>query len=156
MCRPLPSVVLLLSAALFAGAGGPSAPAAEKPVDVTKTAPATRPAADPRTAGPAEAVADWVDLLESDNPDAPATAARRWAKDGAAADQVRQFWSDLQARHAKYDYRKWATGDHRPAGTPETGDAVKFTVGGHDYGHLHTRWVKTDAGWRIESVFVCR
>lgn len=42
------------------------------------------------------------------------------------------------------------------AGPAGVGDAKTFTVGGHAFGHLHTRWVKTADGWRIERVFACR
>jgi hypothetical protein len=149
-------VPMFLSAALFATAAGAAATAADKPQEAAKPAPTTRPAVEPRTASLADAVSDWVGLLELDFANAPAAAARRWAKDGKAADELRQLWPDLQKRHAKYDYHKWATGEHRPANDPVAGDAQSFTVGGHEYGHLHTRWVKTDAGWRIESVFMCR
>lgn len=119
---------------------------------------ATQPAGrvDPRTATLADAVGDWVGLLELDFPDAPATAARRWARDDEAGRDLRRLWPDLADRHARYDYRTWITGAGRPAAATAVGDSTTFAVGGHDYGHLHTEWVKTDVGWRIARVYFCR
>jgi len=71
---------------------------------------------------------------------------------------MRQHWSRLKDCHREYDYRSWlekqpGTGD--PA-APPVEDATRFTVGGHDYGHLRVVWEKDDAGWRIATVRECR
>ena len=121
------------------------------------TPPVKAPELDPTTATLAQAVGDWVDLLEVDDARAAQRAAERWAGDKEAAKDLQRLWPELQDRHAKFDYRTWIKGGKdRPASAEEIGDADTFTVGGHAFGHLHTRWVKTSEGWRITRVFVCR
>jgi hypothetical protein len=103
----------------------------------------------------AQSLDEWITLLEKDD---VATAAKRWARDTEAADAMRQYWTRLKECHRKYDYR--ARLDNQPGandpGAPRVGDATQFTVGGHDYGHLHVAWERGDAGWRIASVRECR
>ena len=119
--------------------------------------PAKKPKLDPKTATLAEAIGDWVDMLELDDARAPQRAAERWAGNKDAAEDLRELWSQLQDRHAEFDYRTWIKGGKdRPAPAEKIGDADTFTVGGHQFGHLHTRWTKTAKGWRIARVFVCR
>jgi hypothetical protein len=103
----------------------------------------------------AQSLEEWITLLEKDD---VATAAKRWARDTKAADAMRQHWSRLKDCHREYDYRSWlekhpGTGD---PGARHVGDPTRFTVGGHDYGHLHVVWEKDDAGWRIGGVWECR
>lgn len=35
-------------------------------------------------------------------------------------------------------------------------DDQKFLIGGHNYNHMHVTWEKTDAGWKIGNVMMCR
>jgi hypothetical protein len=120
--------------------------------------PATDRKVDPATATLAEAVGDWIDLLELDDARASQRAADRWAADEQAAKDLRRLWSQSQDRHATFDYRTWIKGgtDRPTPQAEEIGDADTFTVGGHDFGHLHTRWRKTAKGWRIARAFECR
>ena len=37
----------------------------------------------------------------------------------------------------------------------KVGEGTKFKLGGHDYGHTHVDWEKTDAGWRVAAVWIC-
>ena len=103
----------------------------------------------------AEALEDWVRLLEKDDAKA---AAGRWARDPEAAKVMEERWSQLKQCHKDYDYRKWLDKDPATggAGARGIGDATKFTVGGHSYGHVHVSWVRVDAGWRIGDVWLCR
>ena len=111
----------------------------------------------PRDAQPSlsEALENWVALLEQDDVKTP---AKRWAADEQAAKALEQHWPQLKQCHQDYNYRTWIDGDPhtgRP-GARRVGDATKFTVGGHEFGHLHVNWVKRDNGWRIAGVWMCR
>jgi hypothetical protein len=101
------------------------------------------------------AIEDWIVLLEKDDATA---AAGRWSGGDEAAKALQDHWARLRECHKRYDYRKWLDGKHDAgdAGAADIGDATKFTVGGHAYGHLHTNWTKTDKGWRISGVWMCR
>ena len=94
-----------------------------------------------------QALEDWIILLEANNTEA---AQKRWANDTPAADQMKQWWAKLAECRKQYDYRKWLDG------AKQIGDAKEFKVGGHDYGHMHVDWKKTDQGWRIAKVWICR
>lgn len=103
----------------------------------------------------AEALEDWVRLLERDDP----KAAARWARDAEAARALNLQWGQLKECHEEYNYRTWL--DRDPAtggpGARNVGDATRFNVGGHSFGHLHVNWEKgSDGGWRITGVWVCR
>lgn len=115
--------------------------------------PAPEPAPEP--AALADSIEAFLVLLEKD--DAPA-AAERWAGGADAAKAIKQHWPRLRECHKEFDYRKWEDGSHEPgaAGAASMGDATKFTVGGHAYGHLHTDWTKTTGGWRVTGVWLCR
>jgi hypothetical protein len=102
---------------------------------------------DPATATLVLALEDWIISLEANNTEA---AQKRWANDSAAADEMRKWWAKLGDCHTQYDYRKWLDG------AKQIGDAKEFKVGGHDYGHMHVDWKKTDQGWRIAKVWICR
>jgi len=70
---------------------------------------------------------------------------------------MQKHWALLKDCHREYDYRTWIGGkadDAAPAS--RIGDATKFTVGGHSFGHLHVRWEKTAKGWRIAEITMCR
>ena len=102
----------------------------------------------------AEALEDWVRSLEQGD----AESAAKWAGGPEAAKAQAQWWDQLKQCHKEYDYRAWL--DRDPAtggpGARKIGDAGKFTVGGHSFGHLHVNWVKGKAGWRISGVWACR
>ena len=105
------------------------------------------PQPDPKTASLAAGLEAWIVLLEADDVEA---AQRRWAKDAAASEGMKQWWAKLRDCHKQYDYRKWLEK------AKQIGDATQFKVGGHDYGHMHVDWEKTDEGWRIAKVWICR
>jgi len=107
-------------------------------------------AVDPKTAALSEAVADWVNSLEKDEP----KPAERWLADEKARKSMGQFWGSLREVHKQYDYRSWL--EKRPVNAKGIADEKRFTVGGHEFGHLHVVWARTDAGWRIHDVFMCR
>ena len=107
-------------------------------------------AVDPKMATLSEAVADWVNSLERDEP----KSAERWLADEKARKSMGPFWGSLRELHKQYDYRSWL--EKRPVNAKGIGDEKRFTVGGHEFGHLHVVWAKTDAGWRIQDVFMCR
>ena len=102
-----------------------------------------------------EALEDWVALLEQDDLKVP---VQRWARDEQAAKALEQHWARLKQCHQDYNYHTWIDGDaqsRRPS-AKQVGDATEFTVGGHEFGHLHVKWVKGDRGWRIADVWMCR
>ena len=96
----------------------------------------------PKQATLVEALEDWIVLLEKDDID---TAQKRWANVS-----LKKWWGNVRACHKEYDYRKWLDGARH------IGDATEFKVGGHIYGHMHVDWKKTERGWRIAEVFMCR
>ena len=101
----------------------------------------------------AAALEDWITRLEKDD----AGKAAEWAADEATAKEVKAQWDAMKRNHKAHDYRKWIDG--RAKGVPAAkaaGDAKSFTVGGHEFGHLHVGWAKTDRGWRISKVWMCR
>jgi hypothetical protein len=104
----------------------------------------------PKTATLAEAVADWVGLLEKDEP----KAAERWLAGEKARESMGRFWGSLRELHEQHDYRSWL--EKQPVNAKGIGSEKRFTVGGHEFGHLHVVWVKARAGWRIEDVLMCR
>lgn len=110
-------------------------------------------AIDARNASLAEALQDWISLLEKD--DLP-TATDRWAKDGQAGATMKQQWANLKECHKKFDYRGWIDGKGESGGAKQIGDGKNFKVGGHDFGHTHIDWERTDAGWRIAKAWICR
>ncbi len=120
----------------------------------------TQPAAvDPKTASLAEALEDWITLLEKDDAKAAST---RWARDANAAAQMASEWKSVRTCNETLVYRKWLDNSSNqsttrlvPGGARQIGDAVKFKVGGHSFGHLHVDWVKTEQGWRIAGVWLC-
>ncbi len=130
--------LLLASVSLVAE---PSSLPASRPA--TSTAPASKPA-DPKTATLGAAIGDFASLLEKNDKD---TALERWAYGEQASSDILDGWDEIRKAHAKYDYRKWI--DAAGAATE------KYTVGGHDAGHLHVVWVKTDEGWRIDKILHC-
>lgn len=73
-----------------------------------------------------------------------------------AAKSLKEAWRDLRDRHHRFNYRTWITDEARPEAADRIGDATTFTLGGHEFGHLHVQWARTDAGWRIGRVFYCR
>jgi hypothetical protein len=97
----------------------------------------------------------WVTLLEKDD---LTTASKRWTRGAQAARAMEQWWPRLRACQQDYNYRRWL--DQRPEtdgpGAGGIGEATKFTVGGHSYGHLHVNWEKGDGGWKITGVWMCR
>ena len=104
----------------------------------------------------AQSLEDWIVLLEKDD---LKTARDSWAAGPEAADALSQQWTQLRQCHKDHNYRAWL--DKRPgaeggAGAKEVGEATQFTVGGHEFGHLHVDWQKTDKGWRIGKVWMCR
>jgi hypothetical protein len=115
---------------------------------------AAAPAPDAGKATLAIAIEAWVVLLENDDP----RAAERWAGDEAASKALKEQWAKLRECHKQYDYRKWIDGSYEPGstGAAKIGDAARFTVGGHSYGRLHTEWARTDDGWRVNTVWMCR
>ncbi len=97
----------------------------------------------------AEALRDWIGLIEADDAKAAST---RWAKDKAASRAMRGAWggpSGIKRAHKTYNYRKWLE-RAKAVGTART-----FKVGGHEFGHLHIDWEKTADGWRIARVSHC-
>lgn len=102
----------------------------------------------------ADSLEVWVTRLEKDD----LKAATDFARDAGAARAVRDRWDQLKKCHADYDYRRWldANPETKGAGARRIGDATEFTVGGHAYGHVHVRWEKTDGGWKVADVWLCR
>jgi hypothetical protein len=92
-----------------------------------------------------QALGDFVQLLQADD---LKSASEKWARPDA---KLGDFWKNLRECHAKYDYNNWVTGQHKPQG-----DEMNFKVGGHSYGHMHIDWEKTNDGWRIVKVWICR
>ncbi len=116
--------------------------------------PPTQPAAiDPKSVSLAAALRDWITLLEKDD---LKTASDRWAKDDQAAATIKQWWVALKDCHSKFDYKNWLDGQGQGGGAKQIGDAKTFEVGGHDFDHMHVDWQKTDSGWRIAKVWICR
>ena len=118
---------------------------------------AAQPPLDPKSASLATAVADWITLLEKSD---LKTATARWAADDNAAKSLAQEWDSLQKLHKEHDYRRWLKkSDNTPNPAPtadQITDATHFKVGGHAYGHRHIEWIKTNTGWRIANVWLCR
>ena len=124
--------------------------------------PTATPHVPPAAGAPAEkaapaslagALEDFVARVEADDVD----KAAAWAGGEPAAGRVKAQWEALKRNHKTYDYRKWIDG--RVAGgaaANAVGDGKTFTVGGHEFGHLHLVWSKTDAGWRVSDVWLCR
>jgi hypothetical protein len=112
-------------------------------------------APEPKATSLSGAIKDWATLLEKDD---AAAAAERWAGGDEAAKSLKEHWARLRECHKQYDYRKWIDGKQEAGGAAAAniGDATQFTVGGHSYGHLHTTWTKTDKGWRVSNVWMCR
>lgn len=129
------ALTLALSAA--AGRAAPPAPDAKSPATL------------------ADALEDWVRLLEKDD---VKTAAQRWAADAEAAKVLAERWPQLKECHKDHNYRAWldTPPQSKGPGAKQIGDATEFTVGGHSFGHHHVVWKKTDAGWRIANVWMCR
>jgi hypothetical protein len=98
------------------------------------------------------ALEDWVSLIEKDD---VKSAGGRWAKDEKAAAQIRGHWPMIRRAHQAHDYRKWFDGKGR-GDAADVGDANQFKLGGHEFGHVHVDWEKTDAGWRVAAVWICR
>jgi hypothetical protein len=126
--------------------------------------PATAPSAiDPKIATLAEALEDWIGLIEKDD---LKTAQERWTANATAAKELAELWERVKAAHKQFDCRKWLDNrtategnpirEMHPGGAKQIGDATKFKVGGHGIGHLHIDWEKTDGGWRIAKVWGCR
>ena len=103
--------------------------------------------ATPKTATLAQALEDWIVLLEAND---VGTAQKRWAKDAAATKNMKKWWANLGDCHKQYDYRKWLDR------AKQIGDATHFKVGGHSFGYMHVDWEKTGHGWRIAKVWICR
>jgi hypothetical protein len=118
-------------------------------VAAAATRAADKPAAvDPKTATLAAAIEDWIGALEADD---QAGASARWASGEEATKSLKTFWAGLRKANEKFGYRKWIE-----RGANQIGDAKVFGVGGHSYDHLHIDWAKTDDGWRIARVWMCR
>ena len=108
----------------------------------------------PDRASLAASLEDWVSRLEKDDPD----GAARWARDRDAARAIRERWDQLKKCHTDHNYRRWLDGvpHTKGPGARRIADATQFTVGGHAYGHVHVRWEKSDDGWAIADVWLCR
>jgi beta-lactamase regulating signal transducer with metallopeptidase domain len=136
-----------------------SDPAAARP-EPQATQPAMNPAAiDPKTASLADALTDWIALLEKDD---AKTATARWVTDAPAQDKMTTNWKALRECHKQHDYRRWlenssdeSTAQLVPGGAKRIGKDTAFRVGGHGFGHLHVMWEKTHSGWRIASILEC-
>jgi hypothetical protein len=117
-------------------------------------APTARCAAEKSKASLPEALEHWIKLVEQDD----LKAAKQWAANPEAEKKLEQTWPQVRQCHKEYDYRRWI--ERQPegggAGAKGVGDATSFTVGGHSFGHVHVKWEKSDAGWRIADVFMCR
>jgi beta-lactamase regulating signal transducer with metallopeptidase domain len=124
------------------------------------TQPAMNPAAiDPKTASLADALTDWIALLEKDDVNA---AINRWVRDAPACHKMTTNWKALRECHKQHDYRRWlenssdeSTAQLVPGGAKRIGKDTTFRVGGHGFGHLHVMWEKTRSGWRIASILEC-
>ena len=103
----------------------------------------------------ADALEDWIVLVEKDD---AKTAAERWASSAESAKAMAEKWPQLKQCHKEYNYRAWldASPPAEGTGARQIGDAARFTVGGHSFGHLHVVWRKSTAGWRVADVFMCR
>jgi hypothetical protein len=101
-----------------------------------------------------DAVGQWIKSVEKDD----LKSARQWAAGPDAAAKLDQLWPRLRECHKQYDYRRWIDGPPEGGGpgAKAVGDATTFTVGGHSFGHVHVKWEKSDAGWKIADVFMCR
>ena len=101
----------------------------------------------------AAALEDWIARLEKDD----AGKAAEWAADESTAKEVKAQWDAMKRNHKAHDYRKWIDGRAKGvAAAKAVGDAKSFTVGGHEFGHLYVDWAKSDRGWRISGVRMCR
>jgi hypothetical protein len=101
-----------------------------------------------------DALGQWIKFVENDE----LKSARQWAAGPDAAGKIEQLWPRLRECHKDYDYRRWIDGPPEGAGpgAKAVGDATTFTLGGHLFGHLHVKWEKSEAGWTIADVFLCR
>jgi hypothetical protein len=84
-------------------------------------------------------------------------SARQFAATPDAAAKLEKVWPQVRQCHKQFDYRRWI--ERVPdggEGAKGVGDATAFTVGGHSFGHVHVKWERSDAGWRIADVFLCR
>jgi len=94
----------------------------------------------------------WIVVVEKDDAKG---AAERFGKDEKAAAQVREHWAMVRRAHSAHDYRKLFDGMGEEDAT-KVGEGAKFKLGGHEYGHTHVDWEKTDKGWRVAAVWICR
>jgi hypothetical protein len=114
----------------------------------------TSSAVAPERASLADSLEDWVSRVEKDDPD----GAARFARDADAARAMRERWELLKKCHADHNYRRWldADPDTKGPGARRVQDGTRFTVGGHEYGHVHVRWDKAEDRWAIADVWLCR
>ena len=141
-------ILIALSLALLAPAH--LSAAAPTPASEPTKAVAAAAAAAADLAG---ALEEWVKLLEKND----AEKAAGWAADEATAKEVKAQWDAMKRNHKAHDYRKWIDGRAKGvAAAKAVGDAKSFTVGGHEFGHLYVDWAKSDRGWRISGVRMCR
>jgi len=96
----------------------------------------------------------WITLVEKDD----LKAAKQFAVNPDVATKLETMWPQVRECHKQYDYRRWLekVPEGGGAGAKGVGDATSFTVGGHSFGHVHVKWEKSDGGWRIADVFMCR
>lgn len=99
-----------------------------------------------RPATLAETLDDFIAALETDSVKAPV----KFAKDEKSAKALQENWDALKKAHEAHDYRKWL------AAAKTVEKEATFTVGGHEYDHLHVEWVKMDGGWKLGGVRLCR
>ena len=147
MTRPFFFLAVFLDLGISAQASAQPSDQAATRANQLKAGIETTSAIDPNTATLAEALDDWIVLLEANDVE---TAQKRWAKDSTATKTMKQWWANLGDCHKQYDYRKWLDR------AKQIGDAAQFKVGGHSFGHVHVDWEKTGKGWRIAKVWICR
>ena len=130
----------------------PGAVAAEKPTDEAAAKPVS---IDPKTATLAEAITDFGEAVQKGD----LKRAQRWTRDPK---ELAEYWEYVRAQHKKFGYETWIKHarqlEIRPGdveGAPKKA-SNRFTIGGHDYDHLHIVWEKREGGWRISSLITCK
>ncbi len=63
---------------------------------------------------------------------------------------TKEMFRSLVAQNKYLDYNELFKRQYAQA------DKETFTLGGHEYGHLHMDFVEGDSGWRLAKVWMCR
>lgn len=128
-------------------AAGPLAGCRQSPPATQPDASPPLPIAELSQIGLSAAIDHWVHLIDSDQ----LSQAQAWCLNDSARQELAAWWQALRQGHEQFNYGSWSLLAANLKRAP-----ARFTVGGHEYGCMHTVWEPTLQGWRIARVFVCR